>query len=84
MCYYYRDKDSKKYFWKYNKKARELALPVAKNNAANGYFRGEYKKQNLKKALKLYQEALSDKSFEDKGDHAANQIKKIKNLLHLQ
>lgn len=76
MCFYYQNE--KKNFWKYNKKARELGLPVAKNNAANGYFRGYHKRQNYIKALRLYLEALADKNFTDKGGWAASQVKLLK------
>lgn len=79
LCYYY--KSEKKYFWKYNKRARELGFPVAKNNAANGYFRGDCKRVNLTKALKLYEEALSDKDYIDKNDYTKNQVKTIKSKL---
>lgn len=78
LCYYYKKED--KHFWKYNKKARDLGLTIAKNNAANGYFRGDYKKRNYKKALKLYMESLSDKDFIDKDGWAASQVALLKEM----
>lgn len=57
LCYY-KEKDYES-FWKYNKKARTLNMGVAMNNAANAYMRGYGKDVNIKKALRLYKEALS-------------------------
>ena len=61
-------------FWKYNKKARELKLGVAMNNAANAYMRGDGKKVNHKKALKLYKDSLEHGY--DQIHYATSQIKK--------
>jgi TPR repeat protein len=77
LCFYYKDEQK---FWKYNKKARELGMSVAKNNAANAYFKGYYKPKNYRKALKLYTEALSDNNFFDDDHWTASRVALLKEM----